>query len=283
LRHRSLPSFIGRIAKSRRPTLGKSSTTVYEAGRTKVKFEFEIVISSMARAKYNIDTPERIIEAATELFARHGHRAVKLKDVAQAADVNGAAVNYHFGDKAKLYRAVIEHCLNHREAAAPIYEERWQALSPQQRLLKFIAALMEQLLHERSTTLMSRIMLWEAIDPTTEFDRLVAKLPGRQLKILDRIVCDWLGPDASERTIRAASISILGQCVYYRYGRSILEKVERRKRTSETEINSIVGEIFEFSAEALHGIAARCSSGQTAPARLPNSKMANLGRNREAS
>ena len=69
----------------------------------------------MAAMKYNVDTPERIIKAATSLFARHGHRAVTLKDVAREAKVNGAAVNYHFGDKAKLYRAVIDHCLAERE------------------------------------------------------------------------------------------------------------------------------------------------------------------------
>lgn len=208
----------------------------------------------MSRARYNVDTPDRIVKAATTLFARHGYRAVALKDVAREARVNGAAVNYHFGDKAELYRIVIDRCLKKREDAAPIDEEGWLPLSPPDRLRRFIVMMMEQLLNEEETTLLSQIMLWEAIDPTREFRKMVFRLPGRQLKILDGIVSDWVG-DLPRRKIRAASISILGQCVYYRYGRKILAFAEKRNRTSRVEILTIAEEIFVFSAAALRGLA----------------------------
>jgi AcrR family transcriptional regulator len=48
----------------------------------------------------------RVVERA--LFAEHGYAAVALKDIVKAAKVNGASVNYHFGDKRNLYREVIE-------------------------------------------------------------------------------------------------------------------------------------------------------------------------------
>ncbi|MGD9921766.1 MAG: CerR family C-terminal domain-containing protein, partial [Pseudorhodoplanes sp.] len=87
-----------------------------------------------------------------------------------------------------------------------------------------------------------------------EFKKMVARLPGRQLKVLDRIVGDWVDGALSKRKIRAASISILGQCVYYRYGRKILAYAEKRNRTSRAEISSIADEIFAFSAAALRGL-----------------------------
>jgi len=214
----------------------------------------------MAAMKYNVDTPERIIKAATSLFARHGHRAVTLKDVAREAKVNGAAVNYHFGDKARLYRAVIDHCPAQREEAAPIDEEGWRQLPPEQRLGNFIAMMMEQLLNEKIATLVSQIMLWEAIDPTPEFRKMVVRLPGRQLSILDSIVRDWVGDGLPQRRIRAASISILGQCVYYRYGRKILAFAEKRNRTSREEISTIAEEVYAFSAAALRGLSAEARS-----------------------
>jgi TetR/AcrR family transcriptional regulator, regulator of cefoperazone and chloramphenicol sensitivity len=210
--------------------------------------------------KYNVDTPERILRAATGLFARHGHRAVTLKDVAREAKVNGAAVNYHFGDKSKLYRAVIDFCLAEREEAAPIDDAGWRDLAPDLRLRNFITMMMEQLLNERQTTLLSQIMLWEAIDPTPEFKKMVVRLPGRQLNILDDMIRDWVGDALPRRKVRAASISILGQCVYYRYGRKILAFAEKRNRTSRDEISAIAEEIYEFSAAALRGLSAR--SGQ---------------------
>jgi AcrR family transcriptional regulator len=51
---------------------------------------------------------ERLVKAATELFARRGFDGVTIRDLAEAANVNVAAVHYHFGGKNELYAAVIE-------------------------------------------------------------------------------------------------------------------------------------------------------------------------------
>lgn len=53
-------------------------------------------------------TRRQIVKAAEKLFAEKGFRAMTLRDVTKAARVNLAAVNYHFGSKTNLMRAVIE-------------------------------------------------------------------------------------------------------------------------------------------------------------------------------
>jgi AcrR family transcriptional regulator len=53
------------------------------------------------------DTRERLLGAAEHLFAREGYSAVSVRDIATAASVNLAAVNYHFQSKANLYRQVL--------------------------------------------------------------------------------------------------------------------------------------------------------------------------------
>lgn len=53
-------------------------------------------------------TRSRIIQAAEKIFAQKGFRAMTLRDVTQQAGVNLAAVNYHFGSKTNLMRAVIQ-------------------------------------------------------------------------------------------------------------------------------------------------------------------------------
>ena len=45
---------------------------------------------------------------ATTLFARKGYEATSLRDITAEADVNLAAVNYHFRSKEDLFCAVIE-------------------------------------------------------------------------------------------------------------------------------------------------------------------------------
>lgn len=51
-------------------------------------------------------TKDRILGAAEELFATHGFSGTSLRQVTSRADVNIAAVNYHFGSKENLVNEV---------------------------------------------------------------------------------------------------------------------------------------------------------------------------------
>jgi AcrR family transcriptional regulator len=54
----------------------------------------------------HFNTKDRILGAAEELFAQHGFAGTSLREVTSRADVNIAAVNYHFGSKENLVNEV---------------------------------------------------------------------------------------------------------------------------------------------------------------------------------
>lgn len=56
----------------------------------------------------SVGTPARLrlLRAALECFATHGFNKTSTRQIALAAGVNLAAINYYFGSKADLYRAV---------------------------------------------------------------------------------------------------------------------------------------------------------------------------------
>ena len=54
-----------------------------------------------------VDTKTRILDAAEKLFGKNGFDATSLRDITAEADVNLAAVNYHFQSKDSLIDAVI--------------------------------------------------------------------------------------------------------------------------------------------------------------------------------
>lgn len=54
----------------------------------------------------HFSTKDRILSAAEELFAQHGFAGTSLRQVTSQADVNIAAVNYHFGSKDNLVNEV---------------------------------------------------------------------------------------------------------------------------------------------------------------------------------
>lgn len=52
-------------------------------------------------------TVSRILVAAESLFAQHGYEGTTVRQITKQAQVNLAAINYHFGDKQSLYEAVV--------------------------------------------------------------------------------------------------------------------------------------------------------------------------------
>jgi len=54
------------------------------------------------------DTKERLLDAGEQFFARDGYHCTSLRTLTKGAQVNLAAVNYHFGSKEGLLRAVIK-------------------------------------------------------------------------------------------------------------------------------------------------------------------------------
>ena len=55
-----------------------------------------------------IDTKTKLLNAAERLFSDKGIEAVSHRDIALAAAVNQAALNYHFGSRQAFIRAVIK-------------------------------------------------------------------------------------------------------------------------------------------------------------------------------
>lgn len=58
-----------------------------------------------------LDTVNRILDAAEVLFAERGFTETSLRTITSTAGVNLAAVNYHFGSKKELIQAVFERFL----------------------------------------------------------------------------------------------------------------------------------------------------------------------------
>ena len=54
-------------------------------------------------------TRERILDAATKLFAMHGYIGASIRDIEQEAGVNRGLVTYHFGNKDELWKAMFAH------------------------------------------------------------------------------------------------------------------------------------------------------------------------------
>jgi AcrR family transcriptional regulator len=57
-------------------------------------------------------TKSKILDSAEQLFAVHGFNGTSLREITSQAEVNLAAVNYHFGSKKELIKAVMSRYMN---------------------------------------------------------------------------------------------------------------------------------------------------------------------------
>ncbi|KRG59752.1 TetR/AcrR family transcriptional regulator [Stenotrophomonas sp. W1S232] len=87
-------------------------------------------------------TKDRILSAAEELFAVHGFAGTSLRQVTSVADVNIAAVNYHFGSKENLVNEVFRRRMDEMSAARLAQLARANAEYPGQ-LRAVLAAFVE--------------------------------------------------------------------------------------------------------------------------------------------
>jgi AcrR family transcriptional regulator len=59
-----------------------------------------------------MSTKNKILDAAEGLFAEKGFNGTSLREITSRAEVNLAAVNYHFGSKKELIKAVMSRYMN---------------------------------------------------------------------------------------------------------------------------------------------------------------------------
>jgi AcrR family transcriptional regulator len=91
------------------------------------------------------DTKTRILDAAEKLFGENGFDATSLRDITTEADVNLAAVNYHFQSKESLIEAVL------MRGAGPLNEKRLamlDAAGPSPTLEKILEAFVGPILEQ---------------------------------------------------------------------------------------------------------------------------------------
>ena len=93
---------------------------------------------------YMSKTQLRLIKTSGPLFAADGVKGTTIRAITQAAGVNVAGINYHFGSKEKLFRAVGDYVFKHIG-----YENLgvyWKKLSPSERNKKGVLKMLRECL-----------------------------------------------------------------------------------------------------------------------------------------
>jgi len=210
------------------------------------------------------ETEIRLLDAAGEVFADRGFREATVREICAKAGANIAAVNYHFGDKERLYHAVIAHAGTLAIAKYPPSGKVPSHAPVEERLHAYIAMFLERLLDESGgrPAWHGRLMAREMIEPTGALDEIVKRfIEPQHLRLREMLqeLATRAGHPLCAQSLRWCACSVVGQCLFYKHCRPVVERLMPEQDFGPGERSAIAAHITRF-----------CIAGVMAAAQSPS-------------
>jgi AcrR family transcriptional regulator len=196
-------------------------------------------------------TREQLLEAAAEVFARVGFRSATVREICQTAGANIAAVNYHFGDKERLYVAVLKESFQRSIEKYPADFGLPPKATPEQRLHAFVRSFLLRIFSMGPEARHGKLMAREMVEPTGALDGLIEETIRPMSKILFSIMADLLGPKAHPETVRLCGMSVVSQVLFYHHCRPVVTRVFPDITFDAARIEILADHITQFSLAAI--------------------------------
>ncbi len=202
------------------------------------------------------ETRQKLLVAASEVFAKKGFWETTNADICAKADVNTASVNYHFGSKENLYIAAwkysFEKSINDHPPDGGV--------SP--------TATVRERLHGRILSFMQRIGDPDAYDcdiihkemanPTGLLSETIEEAITPLEQDFKSTLKELLGSDADEQQIRFCHMSIMGQCfgpmLHLRHSQTEPAAPRPKDLRLDFDIERLAEHITQFSLIGMNGI-----------------------------
>jgi AcrR family transcriptional regulator len=195
------------------------------------------------------DTRVRLLEAAGEVFAEKGFQAATVREICSRAGANVAAVNYHFGDKQRLYVEVMRYA--HRGFAEhPL--PRWAPGTPlADKLRAFIEQMLADMQEDAGPSWRRRLMMREMAEPTEACLAVMHAFIQPRREMLREILGEILPPDLPEADRQLIAYSIVGQCLFHRVHWPIVKMMTGEEMFRSFDLARLTEHITRFSLAAL--------------------------------
>jgi len=168
------------------------------------------------------DTRRRILETALELFATDGFEGASTRTLAERAGVNLPAIQYYFGSKEGLYRAVVEHITQQLEdrlvpVSTHIHTTLTQGQPSPRQLISMLCDLLDTLIslmidenvpdRERRQKFFARI----EVEPNPATDVLLESIMQHVMAPCTELIGRLTNRAADDEQVLLRAMTIIGQ------------------------------------------------------------------------
>lgn len=211
------------------------------------------------------ETRERLLEVATESFARNGFAETTVRELAKGARCNVAAISYHFGSKEKLYEAVLIRTF--RELAGRRVSSLREVLeasnghpSLEAVLATFARAFLDPLLTEERAEVRLRLLLQEMVQQLLPSELMHRELVAPVNEVLTEALAAAV-PELTRDEISLVAYSFVAQLVHVLHLHWFLP---RKAALYRAYGEKLLDHIVRFTAGGVYALVAESSSKKEA-------------------
>ncbi len=205
--------------------------------------------------KSTIKTKELLLINASAIFAEKGLNNTTVTEICKQAEVNIAAVNYHFGDKETLYNKAIHYSFEKAMEAYPIDINK-KINNPIQDLKYFISAKLGQVLGQGEIGNFSKLMTKEIAEPTNILDDVVENIIFPQVQYVRKIISAIFNSDKIEESdILFCVLQVISPPIFLGFSQPISDRLcPKMGHEDKNSISDLPDKMTEFIVAGIEQI-----------------------------
>ncbi len=201
------------------------------------------------------DTRLKLLEIAGEVFAEEGFRLATVREICKRANTNIAAINYHFGDKEKLYEEVFRY-IHAFECSSPEPEKELIDINkdPKGALNQFIDEMLCRMLNPGKFSWKGTLMAREMVEPSPALDVIIELWINPCWNRLKEITSSIINKPITSHENHIAASSVMAQCFFHKHATAVLTKVNSEFVYNPEQIDLLSKYLSAFAFGGLEAV-----------------------------
>src|SRR5262249_30377212 len=195
-------------------------------------------------------TRDKIIKAASHVFARNGYESAGVRAIVAEAEGNQAAINYHFGGKEGLYRAGLQAALR------ALMKDAHACHNPDTRSReagwrRFVRRQLGPMTARDELSDYVRIFSWETLKPSPVFRKSMAGETAPVFAAATELIRRFLPHRATDQQAVVGALWLFGQCSIFVRNAEQLANPPLRLKIDERFVDRLADTRATWAADGL--------------------------------